>query len=431
MEAVLVVAINLQELVQGLHGMPSVKCLKLKVIGLPEIVHRGNQSLAASTGTSQTSEVYLTAVPIPVDRLQEDVIFVIGIMKRSSPHTIILPVEQYRLVLVIIPESQIVMIDRVYRLVDSVVEINTGAGLVGDQIVLRKSETFRAHPDGDTVVVSEDNLRRFLFCPKEVHGITRHAESTQEIDVAKELAVFHLTIFWRGFRIHGLLIRSGTGNGILEDTLAGTAKVVFVVKHHRLDPVVRCREVDLIIVEFSVYLVAGNAEPGPVHPSASACPLMRIQVITAEGVMDDRLVFRRLKDEVALLDFEETGGICWEDKAGVRSDPLCGPSIHQHMVDEEVATRLQVFVHLRLSLAEAMCGIGKVPVHVGLGHAVIGRAKQDLGKGKDVVIGSVGCLGPHQLIEVHGQSGFGGIVMHVPYATEFIHHSLHNLRIIL
>ena len=55
----MIVAIELQELVEAFHGMHLVEGLHLVVVALAEIVHRGEQALALARGALKAAKLQM------------------------------------------------------------------------------------------------------------------------------------------------------------------------------------------------------------------------------------------------------------------------------------------------------------------------------------------------------------------------------------
>ena len=161
----MLISIDLDELIQALHGMLHVERLHLQVVGLTEIVHRGDIAFARAAGTANAAKLHLVVVSIPIDGFQEDVVFMIGIVKRPRPHAAVFPVEQDQMVVVVIAEPDVVVIDGVDGLVDGVVKVDTDLRIVGCEVVVCHRETWRHHSDGNTVLVLEHQMRQFRLCP--------------------------------------------------------------------------------------------------------------------------------------------------------------------------------------------------------------------------------------------------------------------------
>ena len=232
------IAEPLQELLHAHHGMGAVEALQPLEILVAEIIHRHHIALTVGIDTLHAAEIDSGRINVPIHRLNEKIEAVKIIVKRPVAEVLafLLAEKHHFAGLVIIPETQIVMVDGILFDAHRISQEQPHRNMVGNQnLVLRHHEALRHGLQHLPATLPEMENGLVVDTAKHIHLIAHHADTTLKINVFHQVFDGIIGTIRLHAGIHRLFVGRVHQHLVLVTAQNGLVEVPPFVKRHRVN----------------------------------------------------------------------------------------------------------------------------------------------------------------------------------------------------
>ena len=245
------IAETLQKLLHAHHGMGAVEALQPLEILVAEVIHRHHIALAIGIDALHTAEIDRGRINVPIHRLNEKIEAVKIVVKRPVAEVLaLLLAEKHHLTgLVIIPETQIVMVDGILFDAHRIRQEQPHRNMVGNQnLVLRHHEALCHGLQHLPAALPEMENGFVVDTAKHIHLIAHHADTTLKINVFHQVFDGVIGTIRLHARIHRLFVGRVHQHLVLVTAQNGLVEMPPFVKCHRIYRIFRSVQIEFVII---------------------------------------------------------------------------------------------------------------------------------------------------------------------------------------
>ena len=217
------------------------------------------------------------------------------IVERRVAIILLRTVNHHRPVLVVVAESQVVMVDGVKdnALIRGVVQKDAEGDMVGNQQLLhRHHKALRLGANHFPALLTEMKHGLVLHTAKHIDLIAHHADTAFKVNARKDIGNHIVGAVGAHAGKHRLLVGGVHQHLVLETAQDRLLEILLVIEQHRVDGVFRMAQVQGVVLRKDhVCLLRRNLEARPVGASSFSLPTVVVKIEGALCLFDYRLVF--------------------------------------------------------------------------------------------------------------------------------------------